>query len=154
MGADPRLMELPVPILQERIASGAMRAADLAAAAAAKVEAADGDGLAWFDGDYLRRQGAGMDVWRGRGRPLGALHGLPVTVGDLADTVRKMIAEMVEAAFFAVEHQNLETEPPGQEIGRLDVVDTGGRGQGDGMADRTRDEGLRGRHHPNQALGR
>ncbi|UOM34833.1 amidase family protein [Acuticoccus sp. I52.16.1] len=88
MGADPRLMELPVPILQERIASGAMRAADLAAAAAAKVEAADGDGLAWFDGDYLRRQGAGMDVWRGRGRPLGALHGLPVTVGDLADTAR------------------------------------------------------------------
>ncbi|RAH99836.1 hypothetical protein DLJ53_18955 [Acuticoccus sediminis] len=88
MGADPRLMDLPAPILVERIAAGAMRAEDLANAAATRVEAADAAGLAWFDGTYLRRQGTSMDRWRGTGRPLGALHGLPVVVSDLVDTAR------------------------------------------------------------------
>ncbi len=88
MGADPRLMDLPAPILLERIATGAMRSADLASAAALRTETAEAAGLAWFDGDYLRRQGAAMDAWRGRARPLGALHGLPVSVSDLIDTAR------------------------------------------------------------------
>ncbi len=88
MGADPRLMDLPVPILLERIAGGAMRAGDLAAAAAGRAEASATTGLAWFDGDYVRRQGAAMDMWRARGRPLGPLHGLPVVVSDLVDTAR------------------------------------------------------------------
>ncbi|WP_075220857.1 amidase family protein [Acuticoccus yangtzensis] len=98
MGGDPRLMDLPAAILIERIGAGAMRAADLAAAAAARGEAAasaakapgaaQGTGLTWFDAEYLRRQGMAMDAWRGRGRPLGALHGLPVAVSDLVDTAR------------------------------------------------------------------
>lgn len=88
MGVDPRLMDLPAPILLERIATGAMRSADLAHLVAARTEAEAGEDLAWFDADYVRKQGAAMDAWRGRARPLGPLHGLPVAISDLVDTAR------------------------------------------------------------------
>lgn len=86
--ADQRILDLPVPVLRERLASGAMRAIDLAEAMITRVEAggAAATGFVWFDAVFARRQAAALDAYRGRGRAIGALHGLPVAVNDAIDT--------------------------------------------------------------------
>lgn len=88
MTADPRLTEYTADILLERLAAGAIRAAEIGESAIRRLERDGSHGLAWFDADYARRQAAALDNWRLRRRPLGALHGLPVTVSDLVDTAR------------------------------------------------------------------
>ncbi len=44
--------------------------------------------FAWFDAEFVRRQARILDEWRGRGRALGPLHGVPVAVADTIDTAR------------------------------------------------------------------
>lgn len=85
---DRRILDLPAVVLRERLASGAMRAIELAEAVAARVEClgAGTTGFAWFDAGFARRQAVSLDHFRGRGRALGPLHGLAVAVDDTIDT--------------------------------------------------------------------
>ncbi|HDZ72166.1 MAG TPA: amidase [Aurantimonas coralicida] len=90
MAIDPRLLTLPAAELASRLASGALRASDLAEASLMRIaerEEAVG-AFAWFDTEFVRRQARILDEWRGRGRALGPLHGLPVAVVDTIDTAR------------------------------------------------------------------
>ncbi|NND40555.1 MAG: amidase [Silicimonas sp.] len=74
--------------LRDRLASGALSVADLADAVIARIEARDPEihAFTWFDPDFVRKQAAGLDAHRISGRPLGALHGLPVALKDVIDT--------------------------------------------------------------------
>lgn len=75
MGADP--LALPVATLAERLASGAVRATELAAAVAGRLGDA---GLDWRDPTYFERQARHAEEFRLRQRALGTLHGLPVVL--------------------------------------------------------------------------
>jgi Asp-tRNA(Asn)/Glu-tRNA(Gln) amidotransferase A subunit family amidase len=90
MAADKRLLELPAPIMRDRLASGAMRSTEIAEAVIARVEAQNaGAGvLAWFDAGFVRRQAEALDLFRGRGLALGPLHGVPVVIEDTIDVAR------------------------------------------------------------------
>ncbi|MCC4298249.1 amidase [Aurantimonas coralicida] len=90
MAARSSLIDLPPLDLRDRLAGGAARAAEVADAAAARVESdpAAAAAFAWFDADFARRQGVHLDTQRGRLRSIGALHGLPVAVDDMIDAAR------------------------------------------------------------------
>lgn len=82
------LLDLPVTELRDRLASGAVRAVEVARAVAARVAERDENVGAWafFDPDHLMRQAQMLDRYRGTGRALGPLHGLPVAIKDVIDT--------------------------------------------------------------------
>lgn len=90
MGSDEALLSLDAVTLRDRIAGGALKAIDLAEACIARVEALDGtvQAWAWFDAEFVRHQARALDVFRMSGRPLGALHGIPVAMKDIIDTAR------------------------------------------------------------------
>ncbi|MEZ5787946.1 MAG: amidase [Xanthobacteraceae bacterium] len=89
MGIEPGLLHAGALILRERLAIGALRCAELAEACIARIEAHDEavKAWAWFDPEHLRKQAGALDAYRASGRPIGALHGLPVAVDDVIDTV-------------------------------------------------------------------
>lgn len=72
----------------DRIRRGAIRSQDLVAACIARISETDDAIGAWshFDADQALDQARAMDDLRQRGRPLGALHGVPVGVKDIFDT--------------------------------------------------------------------
>jgi Asp-tRNA(Asn)/Glu-tRNA(Gln) amidotransferase A subunit family amidase len=76
--------------LRDRIASGAVRSADAAEACLARIDAAEPEvrAWAWLDPEHARQESRGLDAYRGTGRALGPLHGLPVGVKDIIDTAR------------------------------------------------------------------
>lgn len=78
---------LPVAELRNRLASGAVSAIDLAEDCIARIEAREHEvrAWAWFDAEYVRQQARAMDAYRISGRPVGALHGLPVGIKDIID---------------------------------------------------------------------
>lgn len=78
---------LPVAELRNRLASGAVSAVDLAEDCIARIEAREHEvqAWAWFDAEYVRQQARAMDAYRISGRPVGALHGLPVGIKDIID---------------------------------------------------------------------
>jgi Asp-tRNA(Asn)/Glu-tRNA(Gln) amidotransferase A subunit family amidase len=84
------LLSLDACALRERLASGAIRAMELAEAAIARIEAREPEvrAFAWFDPDFVRQQARVLDEHRQAGRPVGALHGLPVALKDIIDTAR------------------------------------------------------------------
>lgn len=88
--ADAGLMTLGPVALRDRLASGALDALDLVEAYIAQIEAREPDvqAWAWFDPDFARDQARHMDGYRKTGRPLGPLHGLPVGLKDIIDTVK------------------------------------------------------------------
>ena len=77
-------------VLRDRLASGALRASELAEALIARIEAREPEigAFAWFDADFVREQARRLDAHRQSGRPTGALHGLPVALKDIIDTAR------------------------------------------------------------------
>ncbi|MFU8833846.1 MAG: amidase family protein, partial [Roseovarius sp.] len=77
-------------VLRDRLASGALRASELADALIARIEAREPEigAFAWFDADFVRQQARALDAQRQAGRPIGALHGLPVALKDIIDTAR------------------------------------------------------------------
>lgn len=87
---DPDILALDAVSLRDRIASGALSATEVTAAYCARI--ADQDptihAWAWHDPDFAKAQAAEMDRYRGSGRPLGALHGVPVGLKDVIDTAR------------------------------------------------------------------
>lgn len=84
------ILALPVAVLRDRLASGALSALDLVEACIAQIEAREDDVQAWafFDPDFARHQAKALDAHRVSGRPLGALHGLPVGLKDIIDVTR------------------------------------------------------------------
>jgi aspartyl-tRNA(Asn)/glutamyl-tRNA(Gln) amidotransferase subunit A len=82
------LLQLDVIELRDRLASGAVRAAELAEACLAEIERREPEVGAWsfLDGDYVMKQARALDEQRTRGRPIGPLHGLPVGLKDVIDT--------------------------------------------------------------------
>src|SRR5690606_20613909 len=84
------LLELSAIELRDRLARGALRAVELAEACLARIEEREPEvqAWAWIDRDFVLKQAAMLDAQRGTGRPVGPLHGLPVGIKDIVDTVR------------------------------------------------------------------
>ncbi|GAB4225361.1 MAG: amidase [Kiloniellaceae bacterium] len=82
------LLNLDAVELRDRLASGALRAAELAGACLAAVERREPEvgAWAWLDSDHVMQQARKLDEARTAGRPLGPLHGLPVGLKDIIDT--------------------------------------------------------------------
>lgn len=78
---------LPVAELRNRLASGAVSAVDIAEDCINRIKAREPEvqAWAWFDAEYVRQQARAMDAYRISGRPVGALHGLPVGIKDIID---------------------------------------------------------------------
>ncbi|WP_445809753.1 amidase [Yoonia sp.] len=74
--------------MRDRLASGAMRAADLAAACIEQVKRREADvqAWAWLDEQHVMAQAGRLDAQRKTGHPVGPLHGLPVALKDIIDT--------------------------------------------------------------------
>lgn len=74
--------------MRDRLASGALRAVDLVRACLARIADLEPQvgAWAWIDGDHALAQAQRLDQWRGSGRSLGPLHGLPVGLKDIIDT--------------------------------------------------------------------
>jgi Asp-tRNA(Asn)/Glu-tRNA(Gln) amidotransferase A subunit family amidase len=86
---DNTVTELPGAVeLRDRLASGALRATELMKACLDRIAALDGQiqAFEWLDPDFAMRQAEALDNYRGTGRALGPLHGLPVALKDIIDT--------------------------------------------------------------------
>ena len=84
------LLALDACTLRERLASGAVRALELAEACIARIEAREAEvqAWAWFDAEFARHQARALDAHRQSGRAVGPLHGLPVALKDIIDTAK------------------------------------------------------------------
>lgn len=82
------VLQLSAVELRDRLATGALRAVELATACAERIEEREPTVRAWtqFDRDHVLRQAAALDQHRAAGRAIGPLHGLPVGVKDIIDT--------------------------------------------------------------------
>lgn len=74
--------------LRDRIARGEVSAADAARSCLGRIASADRDVEAWafLDESLVTAQADMADRFRGAGRPLGPLHGVPVALKDIIDT--------------------------------------------------------------------
>lgn len=77
-------------MLRDRIASGAVSVVTLCEQLCDHVRATEPQvgAFAWFDRAHVLEQAAQLDAYRKTGRPLGPLHGVPVALKDIIDTVR------------------------------------------------------------------
>lgn len=82
------VLSLDVITLRDRLASGALRATEVARACLAQVAARDPQvgAWAWLDETDVLAQAERLDALRSSGRAIGPLHGLPVGVKDIIDT--------------------------------------------------------------------
>ena len=83
-----KLCELTGAEAARLIREGAITSAQLVQACLDRVREVDGDVQAWafLDPEYALAQARAADDFRGSGRPLGALHGVPVGIKDIIDT--------------------------------------------------------------------
>ncbi|MGF1593908.1 MAG: amidase [Kiloniellaceae bacterium] len=81
------LLQLDAVELRDRMAGGALRAVELAEACIDEIGRREPEVGAWafLDGDNVMQQAKALDDHRGRGRPIGPLHGLPVGLKDIID---------------------------------------------------------------------
>ena len=87
MATEARILDQPIARLNERLSSGALRVAEIAEAVVERLGSDAGrDPYAWCDAEFVTRQAGMLDGWRGRGRAIGSLHGIPVAVSDTIDT--------------------------------------------------------------------
>ena len=73
---------------RERLASGSLRAVELTEACLSRIAAREPHVQAWtcIDQELALTHAGMLDDYRQTGRPLGALHGLPVGIKDIIDT--------------------------------------------------------------------
>jgi Asp-tRNA(Asn)/Glu-tRNA(Gln) amidotransferase A subunit family amidase len=76
--------------LRDRVARGELRVAEVAEAYLYQIAAQEPDirAFAWHDAGFVRHQAAALDAARGTGRPVGRLHGVPVALKDIIDTLK------------------------------------------------------------------
>ena len=88
--ADHMVASPSVTLLRDRLASGALDASALVESYIKRIEAREAEvgAWAWFDADFVRAQAKTLDAQRRAGLPLGRLHGLPVGLKDVIDTLR------------------------------------------------------------------
>ncbi len=88
MGSDAGILSLGAVELRDRLKSGALRATELMHACLKRIAETDPQVQAfeWLDPAFALKQAEAADAHRAAGRPLGALHGLPVAVKDIIDT--------------------------------------------------------------------
>jgi len=74
--------------IRDKVASGALKATDVARACieAIKSEDAEIGAWVWSDPDHMMRRAVELDDWRESGKSLGPLHGVPVGIKDVIDT--------------------------------------------------------------------
>jgi Asp-tRNA(Asn)/Glu-tRNA(Gln) amidotransferase A subunit family amidase len=72
----------------QQIREGRLTAVELTEASLKRIEAREAEVQAWafLDPEHALKQARALDEHRKRGRPLGALHGVPVGVKDIVDT--------------------------------------------------------------------
>jgi Asp-tRNA(Asn)/Glu-tRNA(Gln) amidotransferase A subunit family amidase len=82
------LADLSALEARDEIARGALKAVDLVEACLARIAEREPEVQAWqhLNPDYARKQAEALDRHRGTGRPIGALHGVPVALKDIIDT--------------------------------------------------------------------
>lgn len=82
------LLALGAVALRDRLASGALRAVELAEACLDRIARQEPEvqAFTWLDGDDVIRQAQRLDALRRSGAPIGPLHGLPVALKDIIDT--------------------------------------------------------------------
>lgn len=87
---NPGLADLSAIDAQGRMARGEMTAREYLEAHIAVIEAREGEvkAFAWFDPDFARQTADQLDMHRRSGRPVGPLHGVPVALKDVIDTVK------------------------------------------------------------------
>jgi len=70
------------------IREGLFSSAELVEACLARVREVDAQVQAWafLDPEHALKQARDADLWRGEGKPLGPLHGVPVGIKDIIDT--------------------------------------------------------------------
>lgn len=87
--SDREPWELSAVEAAAQIKAGALTSRELVDACLARIEATDGAIGAWvaLDADHARAQADAMDDLRRFGKPVGALHGVPVGIKDIFDTV-------------------------------------------------------------------
>ncbi|WP_095590238.1 amidase [Actibacterium ureilyticum] len=90
MAAEAAPITLGAVELRDRLATGALKAEELVTLCLNRIAVREGQvqAWAWLDGDYALEQARQRDAQRAAGLPLGALHGLPVALKDIIDTVR------------------------------------------------------------------
>lgn len=88
--ATARIDGLDAVTIRDRIAGGALRAVEVAEAYLAVTAQREPDigAFAHLDREHVLAQAQALDAYRSKGRPLGALHGLPVALKDIIDTAR------------------------------------------------------------------
>jgi Asp-tRNA(Asn)/Glu-tRNA(Gln) amidotransferase A subunit family amidase len=88
MESDAGLLALGAVELRERLKAGSVRATELTNACLKRIAGMDPQiqAFEWHDPAYAIRQAEAADAYRATGRPLGALHGLPVALKDIIDT--------------------------------------------------------------------
>ncbi|MEL7082146.1 MAG: amidase family protein, partial [Pseudomonadota bacterium] len=88
MAADIRALDALT--LRDRLASGALRAVEVAEAYLARIVEREPEinAWAWHDPEFVLKQAKELDTLRGRGRGVGPLHGIPVGLKDVIDTAR------------------------------------------------------------------
>lgn len=89
MGGDgAAIRDLSAVELRDRLASGALKAQEVAEAFLQRIEEREGEvrAWAWIDPDFVRHQARHLDMYRSSGRPIGPLHGMPVGLKDVIDT--------------------------------------------------------------------
>jgi aspartyl-tRNA(Asn)/glutamyl-tRNA(Gln) amidotransferase subunit A len=74
--------------MRDRLASGALRATDLAAACIEQVKRREPDvqAWAWLDEQHVMAQAQRLDTLRKTGHPVGPLYGMPIALKDIIDT--------------------------------------------------------------------
>jgi aspartyl-tRNA(Asn)/glutamyl-tRNA(Gln) amidotransferase subunit A len=74
--------------MRDRLASGALRAVDLATGCIDQVKRRETDvqAWAWLDEQHVMAQAGRLDTLRKTGHPVGPLHGMPIAVKDIIDT--------------------------------------------------------------------
>ena len=87
MAIDPRILDQPIAPLKDRLSGGALRVGEIAAAVVKRLGAHEGRApYVWCDAEFVTRQASVLDGWRGRGRAIGLLHGIPIALADTIDT--------------------------------------------------------------------
>ncbi len=84
------ILALDAAMLRDRLATGALRAREVAQACLTRIRAVEPQvqAWAWLDEGHITAEAERLDALRTSGRAVGSLHGLPVALKDIIDTVR------------------------------------------------------------------